>query len=171
MTAPTKADLTGLAGTWTLNPERTSVSFRTRAAWIIRAKGTLQATNGSAQVGADGGVTGEIVIDPASIDTNNKKRDDHLRSADFFDIVNHPTVTFTVAEVRPAPSGELAVVGSLAVHGQSTPLTVLAEVVLAGESASLSTEVVITKRDLGMKRASSTKSWVAVNASFDRARP
>jgi polyisoprenoid-binding protein YceI len=169
MTTQTNADLTGLVGTWRLNPDRTSVTFRTRAAWLIRAKGTLQATHGFAEVGADGRVTGEIVIDPASIDTNNKKRDDHLRSADFFDTANYPTLTFTVAEVRPAPSGDLQVVGSLAVHGQSTPLTALAEVGLAGESATLSTEVIITKSILGMKRATSTKSWVAVNASFDRA--
>jgi polyisoprenoid-binding protein YceI len=169
MTTQTNADLTGLVGTWSLNRERTSVSFRTRAAWLIRAKGMLQATEGTVDVDADGRVTGEIVVDPASIDTKIKKRDDHLRSADFFDVANHPTITFTVTEVRPAPSGDLEVVGNLAVQGRSTSVTLLAEVGSVGESATLSTEIVVTKNILGMKKAVMTRSWVTVNAHFDRA--
>jgi polyisoprenoid-binding protein YceI len=171
MTTQTNADLPSLVGTWSLNRERTSVSFRTRAAWIIRAKGTLQATEGTVDVDADGRVTGEIVMDPASIDTKIKKRDDHLRSADFFDVANHPTITFTVTEVRPAPSGDLEVVGNVAVQGRSTSVMLLAEVGSMGESATLSTEVAVTKSILGMKKAAMTRSWVTVNAHFDRARP
>jgi polyisoprenoid-binding protein YceI len=171
MTTQANPDLTSLVGAWGLNRERTSVSFRTRVAGIIRVKGTLQAIRGNALVGADGGVSGELVIDPASVDTKTKKRDDHLRSADFFDIAHYPTITFTVAEVRPALSGDLEVVGNLDLHGQSTSLTLLAEVDLEGESATLSTEVLITKSMLGMKKTTPAKSWVAVQAHFDRARP
>jgi polyisoprenoid-binding protein YceI len=171
MTTQANADLTGLVGTWGLNRDRTSVSFRTRVAGIIRVKGTLQATQGTVQVGADGRVSAEIIIDPASIDTKLKKRDDHLRSADYFDVVHHPTITFTVTEVRPASPGNLEVVGNLDAHGQSTPLILLAEVDLAGESATVSTEVVITKAMLGMKKTTPAKSWITVHAHFDRARP
>jgi polyisoprenoid-binding protein YceI len=170
MTTQANVDLAGFVGAWKLNTERTSVVFRTRAAWIIRARGTLQATRGNTLVGADGRVSGEIVIDPASVDTKIKRRDDHLRSADFFDIAHYPTITFTAAEVRPALSGDLEVVGNLDVHGRSTSLTLLAEVDLEGESASLSTEVVITKSMLGMKKTTPAKSWVTVHAHFDRDR-
>jgi polyisoprenoid-binding protein YceI len=168
MMTQTNTDLAGLVGTWRLDPERTSVSFRTRAAWLIRAKGTLQATGGTTQVYADGRVTGEIVIDPASVDTQVKKRGDHLRSADFFDVANHPAITFTVTEVRAALTGDLQVIGNLAVHGRSTALTLLADVDVVGESVTLSTRAVITKSILGMKKATSTKSWVTVHAHFDR---
>jgi polyisoprenoid-binding protein YceI len=171
MTAQANAHLPSLVGTWRLNPKRTSVSFRTRAAWLIRVTGTLQATKGTADVDADGRVTGEIVIDPASIDTKNKKRDHHLRSADFFEVATHPTITFTVTEVRPSLSGNLELVGSLALHGRSTSLTLLAEIGQVGDSATLSTEAVITKNILGMKKANSTKSWVTVHAHFDRVQP
>lgn len=171
MTTQANPNLAACVGTWALIPERTSVSFHTRAAWIIRAKGTLQATQGTVQVGADGRVSAEIVIDPASIDTQLKKRDDHLRSGDYFDVVHHPAITFTVTEVRPASPGNLEVVGNLDAHGRSTPLILLAAVDLAGESATLSTEVVITKGMLGMKKTTPAKSWVTVHAHFDRARP
>jgi polyisoprenoid-binding protein YceI len=116
MTTQANADLASFVGTWRLNTERTSVDFRTRAAWIIPVKGTLQAIRGNALVGADGRVSGEIVIDPASVDTKTKKRDDHLRSADFLDVANHPTITFTVTDVRPALSGDLEMVGNLGVR-------------------------------------------------------
>jgi polyisoprenoid-binding protein YceI len=142
MTTQANVDLAGFVGAWKLNTERTSVAFRTRAAWIIRARGTLQAIRGNTLVGADGRVSGEIVIDPASVDTKIKRRDDHLRSADFFDTAHYPTITFTAAEVD-----------------------------LEGESASLSTEVVITNTMLGMKKTTPAKSWVTVHAHFDRDRP
>jgi polyisoprenoid-binding protein YceI len=171
MTTQPNANLAPFVGTWTLIPDRTSVSFRTRAAWVIRAKGTLQATQGTAEVGADGRVSAEIIIDPASIDTKLKKRDDHLRSAAYFDIAHHPTIAFTVHEVRPASPVNLKVVGNLYAHGRSTPLMLLAEVDLTGESATLSTEVVITKGMLGMKKTTPAKSWVTVHARFDRERP
>jgi polyisoprenoid-binding protein YceI len=171
MTTQTNLDLAGLVGTWKLNAERTSVGFRTRALWIIPAKGTLQAIRGSAQVGADGRVSGEIVLDPASVDTKTKKRDDHLRSADYFDIVHHPTITFTVTDVRTATTGELEVTGNLDVHGQSTKLALLADVALDADSATVSTEAVINRGMLGMKKRTPAKSWVTVHAQFDRPQP
>jgi polyisoprenoid-binding protein YceI len=76
-----------------------------------------------------------------------------------------------VAEVRLVASGDLEVVGNLDVHGRSTSFTLLAEVDLEGESATLSAEVVITKSMLGMKKMTPAKSWVTVHAHFDRARP
>ena len=157
MLAQANIQLSSLIGTWRLDPERTSVHFRTRAAWLIRAKGTRQATDGTAKVGADGRVSAKIVFDAASIDTKIKKRDDHLRTGDFFDVAHYPEITFTVAELRPVPSGDLKLAGKLEVHGRSTPLTLPVELGIEGESAVLSTEVVVTKGILGMKRAIATR--------------
>lgn len=170
MSTQANADVADFVGTWALNSERTSVNFRTRALWFFRAKGTLRVTQGTAHVGADGHFACEIIIDPASIDTKIKKRDDHLRSAEFFDVANFPTITFTVNELRSALVGNFLVVGNLVVRGRSTPITLLAQLGCEGESANLSTEVLITKATLGMKKANLIRSWVTVSAHFDRAR-
>ena len=73
-------------------------------------------------------------------------------------------------ELRSALSDNVLVVGNLVVHGRSTPITFLAKFGQAGESANLSAEVVVTKAMLGMKKAGMGKSWVTVNAHFDRVR-
>jgi polyisoprenoid-binding protein YceI len=170
-TQATTVNLTALVGTWRLDPARTSVSFRTRAAWIIRAEGTLQATEGTVEVAADGRVTGSLTIDAASIDTKVKKRDDHLRSADFFHVARHPTISFLVTEVRLSPAGTFEVTGNLTVHGRSTLLTLPVAVSADGGSGNVTGEAVITRHILGMKKAAMTKSWVTVRAHFNRARP
>lgn len=91
-----------------------------------------------------------------------------FRSADFFDVANFPTFAFTVSELRSALSGNVRVDGNLVVHGRSTPITLLAQLGRAGESANLSMVVVVTKAMLGMKKANLIKSRVTVNAHFDR---
>ncbi len=64
--------------------------------WIVPVKGTAKALSGDGHVGADGSVQGTLVIDAASINTKNKKRDAHLRTDDFFEVDKYPTLTFTV---------------------------------------------------------------------------
>jgi len=58
-----------------------------------------------------------VTIDVASIDTNNERRDNHLRSADFFDTETHPQMTFTSTSVREAAEGELMATGDLTIKG------------------------------------------------------
>jgi polyisoprenoid-binding protein YceI len=163
----TNTDLSRFAGTWRLDPERTSVVFHAKAAWILPVKGTLRAIEGSARVDADGRANGSVIIDAASIDTKNKRRDEHLRSADFFEVLKYPTITFTGFGARLLPSGKFEVSGQLTVHGQTSPLTLVAEVSVSADSATLVTQAVVDKRILGMKKAIG-RSRVLVRAHFDR---
>jgi len=61
-------------------------------------------------------------IDASSIDTNNDRRDAHLKSPDFFDVAKYPTLTFTSNKVSPAADGKLKVEGTLSIHGITKPV-------------------------------------------------
>jgi polyisoprenoid-binding protein YceI len=121
-TSGTPQALSELTGAWNLDPERTTIQFTTKALWITTVNGTLRATEGSGTVEADGGVSGRIVIDAASIDTNNKRRDQHLRTADFFDVTNYPTMTFDLAAGHLGGPGRSTLKGTLSVHGATRPI-------------------------------------------------
>jgi polyisoprenoid-binding protein YceI len=171
-TSQTAADLSQFAGSWTLDPDRTSIVFHTKAMWILNVQGTARALEGGGSVGTDGGLSGTLVIDAASVDTKNKKRDEHLRTADFFEVQKYPTIAFTVTGGRLDPSGKVELTGSLDLHGQTQPLTLLAEVSAAGDSATLSTEVDIDRSAWGLswtKMGAGLKNRVVISAHFDRA--
>ena len=95
MTSPSQNsfDLSDFAGKWELDRDRTSIAFHTKAMWVFPAKGTFRALEGVGNVAADGRISGTLVIDAASVDTKNKKRDAHLRTADFFEVETFPTMT------------------------------------------------------------------------------
>jgi polyisoprenoid-binding protein YceI len=65
----------------------------------------------------------EFTIQAASIDTNEPKRDEHLRSADFFDVANNPKITFKSTSVKPAGKDAYQVTGDLTMHGVTKPVT------------------------------------------------
>ena len=65
----------------------------------------------------------EVTVDAASIDTNDKKRDEHLSSPDFFDVRQFPTITFKTTAVRSTPEG-LQVTGNMTMHGATRQVTI-----------------------------------------------
>ncbi len=167
----TTSDLSQLTGTWALDPQRTIVTFRTKAMWVLPVKGTAKALSGDAQVSPDAAMKGTLVIDAASFDTKNKKRDDHLRSSDFLEVVKHPTIVFTATGGRPAGAGRVEITGVLTVRGRTQPVTLQAEVSGSGNSATVSTEVEIDWSLWGVswaKMGARVKNHVAIRAHFDR---
>jgi polyisoprenoid-binding protein YceI len=164
-------DLTIFTGTWALNSKRTSVTFRTKAMWVVPVKGTVKALGGDAEVTPDGAVTGTLVIDAASFDTKNAKRDDHLRSEHFFEVAKYPTIVFTATGGHSVGAGLVEITGTLTVHGQTQPMTFRAEVSGSGNSATVSTVVDIDRGMWGMswiKMGARLKNHVAIVAHFDR---
>ena len=94
-------DLSKYAGTWTLDPAKTNVRFRTRVFRVLPVKGFATALSGEAEITAEGDARGIFVFDAGSFYTKNKKRDEHLRSADFFDLTRYPTARIsTGTDVR-----------------------------------------------------------------------
>jgi len=164
-------DLSAYAGTWTLDPARSSVEFLTKAMWVLTVKGTVRAVDGTATVGADGAMTGSIVFDAASFDTKNKKRDAHLRTEDFFEVQKYPTITFAVTGASPLPTGQVELTGELTVHGRSRPVTVQADVSGTQEQATVTAGFDIDRSAWGItwsKLGAGLSNLVTVTATFTR---
>jgi polyisoprenoid-binding protein YceI len=115
-----------LAGTWDIDPVHSDVAFTVRHMMVSKVRGRFDTFAGEIVTGeklTDSSVTASI--DAASIDTGNHQRDEHVRSADFFDVENYPTWTFRSTGVR-TDGDDLIVNGELTIKGvtRSVPLAV-----------------------------------------------
>jgi polyisoprenoid-binding protein YceI len=152
MTEATSTILTGVMGTWQLDPKTTTVEFHTTAHWgPSKVVGTVRALEGRGTVGDDGGVSGDLVLDATSIDTKIKRRDKHLRGRDFFDVSRYPTFTFTASEATPLPEGTVGIKGTLRIKDQSHPIELVATLTTPSAGRiTLSGVAVIDRRQWGV---------------------
>ncbi len=107
------------ASTWTIDPEHSNVGFKVRHLMVSNVKGNFDKHTGTVEIN-DKDITKsrvEVSIDTNSINTNVQKRDEHLRSADFFDVAKYPTMTFVSKKVAKAGKDRLKVTGDLTLHG------------------------------------------------------
>lgn len=80
----------------------------------------------------------EITIQTTSIDTDNERRDNHLRGADFFDVEKYPQITFKSTKIEPAgEANHYRVTGDFSMHGVTKPVTVAVELLGFGESQGM----------------------------------
>lgn len=116
----TATALEGLTtGTWNVDPAHTEVGFVARHLMVTKVRGQFKDVEGTVNVAEElGASTANVSVKLASIDTGSADRDAHLRSADFFDIENHPVMTF----VSTAFDGD-TLTGDLAIRGVSRPVT------------------------------------------------
>jgi polyisoprenoid-binding protein YceI len=107
------------AATWQIDPEHSSVQFKVRHLMVSNVKGEFSRFSGLATID-DQDITRSSVkvnIETASIDTKVAKRDEHLKSADFFDVTKYPAMTFASKKVVKAGNDKLKVTGDLTIHG------------------------------------------------------
>ena len=162
-----------LAGDWTLDASRSTVSLRSKSMWgLAPVKGAFRQVSGQGTVSQTGDVSGTITVSAASIDTKNKKRDTHLRSADFFDSDTYPDITVTVNQARLSGQG-VTVSGSLTVRDLTKPLTFDATVSAVSDSEiSLDTEVPVNRTDFGLTwnqmGMASVHNTITVHAVFTK---
>ena len=135
--------------TWILDPERSSVEFRAPLLYgvIGTVKGGFGLYRGTLDMEARPAI--ELTINAASLDTGKAKRDDHLRSADFFDVGEHPEVRFE-SESAVLDGEELRVRGALRAAGGSAPVDVIATVRPVGEEFEIEARAEVDQRRLGM---------------------
>ena len=113
------------ASSWVLDTEHSTVGFAVKHMMVTDQKGAFDTFSGTIELD-DKDVTKSTVnvtIEPASVNTKNKKRDDHLRSPDFFDAAKFPKVTFVSTKVEKAKDGGLLVTGNLTIKDVTKPVT------------------------------------------------
>jgi polyisoprenoid-binding protein YceI len=114
--------------TYSVDPSHSSVEFAVKHLGIASVKGTFGTFEGTLVLGEDPADTQAYgTVEVASIDTKENARDEHLRSADFFDAANHPRLVFRSTEIRPVDDETFDIVGELTMHGITRELTLRAE--------------------------------------------
>lgn len=113
---------------WNIETSHSSIDFKVRHMAISSVKGSFKTFSGTIER-EDGELKKvHVVIDASSIDTNDEKRDGHLKSADFFDVENHPEVVFESTLVEKISEHSYNVSGDLRMRGVSKPVSFSAEV-------------------------------------------
>jgi polyisoprenoid-binding protein YceI len=115
-------------GNWRVDAEPSRLTFSARGTFgLLPVHGTFGSYEGELEV--DGPqARGELRIDAATLDTKNRRRDTHLRSADFFHVTEYPTATFSLIELAPSPDGTFTLKGTLRIRDKELALEAPAHV-------------------------------------------
>jgi polyisoprenoid-binding protein YceI len=115
-------------GTWTIDASHSSVEFVVRHLMVAKVRGRFSEFSGSIHVGDTPETsTVEVSIATPSITTGDPQRDGHLLSPDFFDVEQHPTISYRSTGVRTVKGERYEVDGELTVHGETKPVTLALE--------------------------------------------
>lgn len=115
-------------GVWAIDPAHSSVEFTVKHMMITTVKGCFGGVSGTVEIPESGiaQARAEVSIDASSVDTRDPKRDEHLRSNDFFGAGDNPQITFRSTSVTPR-GDDLEVRGDLTIKGVTRPVTLEAE--------------------------------------------
>jgi polyisoprenoid-binding protein YceI len=115
------------SATWDIDTAHANAGFRVRHLMVSHVRGHLGPVTGTILIDEQDVSRSrvDVSIDARGIDSREPKRDEHLRSADFLDVANHPTVTFrsTRVEAPSGAAGDLRVTGDLTIRGVTRPVT------------------------------------------------
>jgi len=124
------------AGVWNLVPDRSTFSFKIRNMWgLMNVKGQFTEVNGDGQVTAKGAVFGRLDIRAASVRTGIRKRDEHLRSADFFDVERFPDISVVVTAVEPTTGNAADLRATFTIKGVDAPLPLPVTITVLGDGS------------------------------------
>jgi polyisoprenoid-binding protein YceI len=145
-----------VAGTWTIDPVHSEVGFSVRHMMVSKVRGKFTSFSGEIVTGekpADSAATAEI--DLASIHTGAEQRDDHIRSADFFEVEKYPKMTYRSSGVRE-DDGDFILDGELTLKGVTKNVPLRLEVngfgpdAYGGTRAGFTATTEINRRDFGV---------------------
>ena len=114
-----------IAGDYTLDPTHTRLGFSARHAMVTKVRGQFDEFEGTAHIDTATPANSKVnvTIKAASVTTGNEQRDGHLKTPDFFDIENFPTITFASTTVE-RDGDEWDITGDLTINGVTKPVTI-----------------------------------------------
>ncbi|HEY2639804.1 MAG TPA: YceI family protein [Streptosporangiaceae bacterium] len=136
---------------WQLDPTQSSVRIKHKTIWGLQTvRGSFGQVSGSGEILPDGSGRGRLEIGAASLETKNRQRDKHLRSADFFHAAEHPHIVVDLSRIT-RQGDSAAAEGTLNVAGRTRPLAVNARVAENSDGTiTLTADTEINRADFGM---------------------
>ncbi len=148
---------------WQIDPTHSHLSFAIRVMSVSTTRGRFHALRGHLHIDEQNPANSwvDAEVDAASIDTHNKLRDAHLRSAAFFAVKQYPTITFQSTHVEHVGGQGYKVIGNLSMHGVTKPITFdvayRGQSTLMGARTGLTAKATINRNDFGVGRGAAVR--------------
>jgi polyisoprenoid-binding protein YceI len=143
-------------GTYNIDPSHSSVGFEVRHMGIATVRGAFRRFEGAIDATGDvPALRGKVEV--ASVDTGDENRDAHLKAPDFFDVEQHPEISFHTTALQATDDGELRLAGEITIKGISKPIELIGSAGDGGtdpwgnERVGFEVEGVIDRRDFELK--------------------
>jgi polyisoprenoid-binding protein YceI len=140
------------AGVWNVDPQRSTIGFKAKSMWgLAPVKGHFAEFSGDGQITETQTVFGRVDIKVTSLDTKIRKRDEHLRSADFFEVAKFPDISVVVTGAEAIDGDTVDLRAQMTVKGTTTPVALHAKIAVLDDGAvRLSTQAIINRNDFGV---------------------
>jgi polyisoprenoid-binding protein YceI len=139
-------------GVWKVDPGRSTIGFKAKSMWgLAPVKGQFTEFSGDGQITDTQTVFGRIDVKVASVDTKIRKRDDHLRSPDFFEAEKFPEISLVVTGAEAVDGDVVDLRAQLTVKGTTAPLPLQTKVTVLDDGAvRLTAQATIDRSDFGV---------------------
>lgn len=140
------------AGTWTVVPDQSTITAKAKSMWgLVPVKLRFEEFSGDGQISSPQTVFGRIDIKAASVKTGIRKRDEHMRSADFFEAERYPDISVVVTAGEPVDGNTIDLKAQLTVKGTTKPVELKTTVTPTGDGGMrLTAQGDVNRQDFGV---------------------
>lgn len=144
--------------TYTIDPNHSTIHFWVRHMMVAKVHGELSDIEGTVSYDPSNpsGAEIDVTINATTLTTRNEQRDGHLKSPDFLDVENFPTIGYKSRQVKKTAEGEFEIIGDLTIHGVTKEVVFQAEATpemkghFGGYVIGISASGIINREDFGM---------------------